>query len=70
MEQRGHVILVDDEPMVRQSTEQWLSFSGFAVDSFADAESALAHLDVQTEGVLITDVRMPGMDGLELLSAA
>lgn len=70
MEQRGHVILVDDEPMVRQSTEQWLSFSGFVVESFADAESALAHLDKDTEGVLITDVRMPGMNGLELLQAA
>lgn len=67
MEIRGHVILVDDEAMVRQSTEQWLKVCGFSVDSFACAESALKVIDETFSGVVVTDVKMPGMSGLELL---
>ena len=70
MENCGHVLLVDDEAMVRQSTEQWLKMCGFTVDSYASAESALKVLDDSFSGVVVTDVRMPGMDGLELMQAA
>ncbi|BBB30235.1 sigma-54-dependent transcriptional regulator [Neptunomonas japonica] len=70
MDIRGHVILVDDEAMVRQSTEQWLKVCGFSVDSFACAESAMQAIDENFSGVVVTDVKMPGMDGLELLREA
>ncbi|MBR9884087.1 MAG: sigma-54-dependent Fis family transcriptional regulator [Oceanospirillales bacterium] len=61
------VMLVDDEAMVREATQQWLTICGFHVVSLSSAEQALKHLDDAWPGVLLTDVRMPGMDGLELM---
>jgi two-component system C4-dicarboxylate transport response regulator DctD len=65
------VVLVDDEPMVRESTLQWLEVCGFHVTPFERADSALAYLKTlyatQAVAILVTDVRMPEMDGLALL---
>lgn len=63
------VLLVDDEAMVRRATAQWLELSGFEVTALADAESALQRIERNFSGVLVTDVRMPGMDGLALMQA-
>ncbi|RMM01013.1 C4 dicarboxylate transport two-component response regulator [Pseudomonas amygdali pv. eriobotryae] len=62
------VIVVDDEAPIRQAVEQWLTLSGFEVQVFARAEECLAQLPEHFPGVMLTDVRMPGMSGLELLS--
>ncbi|MEH6575443.1 MAG: sigma-54 dependent transcriptional regulator [Amphritea sp.] len=67
---RGTVLLVDDEVMIRQSTEQWLKMAQFDVISCDSAEQALNQLDEQFPGIVVTDVRMPGMDGLELMERA
>lgn len=61
------VIVVDDEASIRTAVEQWLSLSGFSVQLFADAEACLAQLPEHFAGVIISDVRMPGIDGLQLL---
>ncbi|WP_372822147.1 sigma-54-dependent transcriptional regulator [Pseudomonas parafulva] len=61
------VIVVDDEASIRTAVEQWLSLSGFSVQLFARAEECLAQLPQHFPGVVISDVRMPGMDGLQLL---
>lgn len=67
---RGTVMLIDDEAMIRQSTEQWLKMAGFEVLSFDNAEAGLAALDDQFPGIIVSDVKMPGMDGLTLMAEA
>ncbi|BBH47823.1 sigma-54-dependent transcriptional regulator [Pseudomonas sp. KU43P] len=61
------VIVVDDEASIRSAVEQWLSLSGFSVQLYARAEECLTHLPRHYPGVIISDVRMPGMGGLQLL---
>lgn len=63
-----HVIVIDDEASIREAIEQWLGLSGFAVSLYDRAEAALADLDRDFLGVVLSDVRMSGMDGLELLA--
>jgi len=70
MTDQGRVLLVDDEAMVREATAQWLEMSGFEVSCFSRAEPALEEIDPFCPAILLTDVRMPGMDGLELMRAA
>lgn len=65
----GQVILVDDEEAVRVSTAQSLELVDFEVTSFARAERALERVRRGFEGVLVSDIRMPQMDGLALLAA-
>lgn len=67
MKSRGEIILVDDESMVRRSTEEWFKISGFEVSSFACASSAISAISESFSGVVVTDVRMPNIDGLEFL---
>ena len=62
------VIVVDDESSIRSAVEQWLSLSGFEVQLFSRAEECLAQLPEHFAGVILSDVRMPGMSGLELLA--
>jgi two-component system C4-dicarboxylate transport response regulator DctD len=62
------VILVDDERSIREAVEQWLTLSGFAVQLFSRAEDCLDKLPANFPGVILSDVRMQGMTGLELLA--
>ncbi|WP_130931663.1 sigma-54 dependent transcriptional regulator [Pseudomonas sp. Sample_24] len=62
------VMVVDDESSIRSAVEQWLSLSGFDVQLFSRAEECLAQLPRHYAGVILSDVRMPGMSGLELLA--
>ncbi|WP_298090566.1 sigma-54 dependent transcriptional regulator [uncultured Sphingomonas sp.] len=62
------VALIDDEPDLRAAAEQLLTLSGFEVRSYADAASALPELTAGFAGVVVTDVRMPGMSGLDLFA--
>lgn len=61
------VILVDDEQAVRDATTQSLLLAGHDVEAFADATTALQAVTPEFTGVIISDIRMPGMDGLEFL---
>jgi two-component system C4-dicarboxylate transport response regulator DctD len=60
------VALVEDDADLRASTAQLLRLAGFAVQTFADAPTALAVLDAAFPGVVISDVRMPGLSGIDL----
>ncbi len=60
------ILLVDDDAVVRKATAQWLELAGLSVHGCADAESALTWLAQDDPDVIVSDVKMPGMDGLAL----
>src|SRR5713101_6233494 len=60
------VSIVDDDVSVRRSTRRLLHSSGLRAEAFASAEEVLASGWAKETGCLLLDVRMPGMDGLEL----
>ena len=64
------ILVVDDEPAVRDSLKEWLADEGFAVDMAASGKQALEMLRQKPYGLMLTDVKMPGMDGVELLQRA
>lgn len=65
---RLRILLVDDEPEVRAATAQALELAGFQVQTFAVAERALEMTGHGFPGIVLTDIRMPGMDGLSLMT--
>jgi two-component system, NtrC family, C4-dicarboxylate transport response regulator DctD len=67
MPDRGPVLFVDDEASMRQAVTQWLELAGFEVVVRADAASAAGRLSTDFPGVLVTDLKMEGTDGIELL---
>lgn len=67
LRKQSTIVVIDDEQDMRQSISQWLSLSGFQPEAYASAEEALSRLGADFPGVVITDIRMPGMDGMALL---
>ena len=61
------IAIVDDEKDMRQSISQWLALSGYDTETFASGEEALGALGPDYPGIVISDIKMPGMDGLQLL---
>ncbi|MFV0360393.1 sigma-54-dependent transcriptional regulator [Tropicimonas sp.] len=61
------IAIVDDELDMRQSISQWLSLSGYDTETFATAEDALKQIGADYPGIVVSDVRMPGMDGMAFL---
>ncbi len=57
------IAIVDDEPDIRSGLRQMLELEQLKPIEFADAESALAQIDATFAGVVISDLRMPGIDG-------
>jgi two-component system response regulator FixJ len=61
------IYLIDDDDPVRDSLEFLMSSNGFRAASYASAEEFLAALPTLSQGCIVTDIRMPGMSGLELV---
>ncbi|EIE52947.1 Fis family transcriptional regulator [Salipiger aestuarii] len=61
------IAIVDDEKDMRQSISQWLALSGYDTETFSSAEEALGTLGTEYPGIVISDIRMPGMDGIQFL---
>ncbi|WP_386802665.1 sigma-54-dependent transcriptional regulator [Litorisediminicola beolgyonensis] len=61
------IAIVDDEKDMRQSISQWLALSGYDTETFASAEEALGQIGPDYPGVVISDIKMPGMDGIQFL---
>jgi two-component system response regulator FixJ len=66
----AQVVFVDDEPKVCDAVRKTLERVGINVQCFPSADDCLAYLAEQRCDLLVTDVRMPGKDGLELLREA
>lgn len=60
------VALVEDDADLAAATSQLLSLGGYTVRHFADARAALAAIDESFPGIVVSDIRMPGMSGVEL----
>jgi two-component system C4-dicarboxylate transport response regulator DctD len=67
---RGRVLFVDDEEHLRAASRQALEIGGFEVDCLESAERALVYVSEAFDGVIVSDIRMPGMDGMAFLRAA
>jgi DNA-binding NtrC family response regulator len=61
------ILVVDDDPSIRETFEIHLERRGYEVRTAEDGDSALSLMSSYRPSLVITDVRMPGMDGLELL---
>ncbi len=61
------VAIVDDEADMRQSISQWLALSGFDTETYQSAEEALKAIGPEFPGVVVSDIKMPGMDGMAFL---
>ena len=61
----GHILIVDDDAQLRQSFEKLLTAEGHTVRTAASGEAALAAVRSSLPDLVIMDVRMPGMSGLE-----
>jgi len=63
----GKVFVIDDDPAMRDSLDFLLDAAGFSVRLFDSAQTFLSELPNLQAGCVVTDIRMPGMDGMELL---
>ncbi|SEW12353.1 DNA-binding transcriptional response regulator, NtrC family, contains REC, AAA-type ATPase, and a Fis-type DNA-binding domains [Cognatiyoonia koreensis] len=61
------IAIVDDEKDMRQSISQWLALSGFDTETYASAEDALRGVGNDYQGIVVSDIKMPGMDGMQFL---
>lgn len=59
-----HIIIVDDDEAMRVSLAQWLELSDFDVTVYEDAREALHDINPEFAGVILTDVKMPKLDGI------
>src|SRR5947199_6104160 len=64
----AHILVVDDEGAIRYSISKTLQRVGYQVSAAASGEEALTMLEEQIFDVVLTDIRMPGLTGVELLA--
>ena len=65
---QSHIWIIDDDDSIRWVLQKALEGAGFIITSFDNVNTILNKLQVESPDAIITDVRMPGIDGLELLS--
>ncbi len=62
-----HILIVDDERIMRDSLSAWLLEEGYQVEAVEDGARALKKAKTESWDVLLVDLKMPGMDGIEVL---
>src|SRR5512143_362835 len=70
MDPRGRILIVDDEANARMALAELLRDEGYAVETAADGFKALPKLEDFAPDLILTDLNMPGMDGIELMRKA
>ncbi len=68
MDRKGKILIVDDEKIVRESLFHWFEDDNYEVDTAEDGETALQKYEKDKYDLLLVDMKMPGMSGLDLLS--
>ncbi|MBI5344287.1 MAG: response regulator, partial [Deltaproteobacteria bacterium] len=66
---KGRIVVVDDERDMRDFLDIMLRREGYDVKTFASAKAAITHCANSGFDLVISDIRMPGMDGVEFLKA-
>ena len=67
MDEQIKIAIIDDEKDMRESISQWLSLSGHKTKTYSKAVDALSDIGSDYQGIVITDIKMPEMDGIEFL---
>lgn len=67
---KGRILIVDDERTMRKSLEEILNLEGYQVFSVGDGKQAIEILEINTYDLMLLDLKMPGVDGLEVLKFA
>jgi DNA-binding NtrC family response regulator len=65
---KTRILVVDDEEIVRESLSAWLSKDGYTVETAEDGPRALEKARAEAYAILLVDLKMPGMDGLQVLA--
>src|ERR1700748_711647 len=63
---KGRILIVDDEDVVRESLHQWFDSEGYQTRAAASGKDALTTVGEQQFDLALLDIKMPGMDGIEL----
>ncbi|HMB54931.1 MAG TPA: sigma-54 dependent transcriptional regulator [Thermoanaerobaculia bacterium] len=66
----GHILLVEDRDSLRRMLEQALAGEGYAVSAVASGEAAVERLDGEPFDLVLTDLKLPGASGLDVLAAS
>jgi DNA-binding NtrC family response regulator len=66
MNDKTAILIVDDELSVRDSLQRWFAEDGHVVDTAANATEALQKMQQRRWDIMLLDIKMPGMDGMEL----
>ena len=67
MAKKISILIVDDEESVRDSLYNWFIEDGYRVECAENAKKALSTLQSENFDIILADIKMPGMDGLEML---
>ncbi len=70
MESKIKIIVLDDEPIVGERLKASLERAGFAVDAYSSSREALTRLQSERYDILVTDLKMSGPDGMDVLREA
>lgn len=69
MTEHNRVILIDDEESIRMAISQTLELEDFEVSAFASVQGVIDQLSIDWPGIIVSDINLPGMSGLELFEA-